>query len=59
MSLSTAQVDAIKAQERERIPLGRRGEPEDVAAWIVAMASPQAAWMTGQVVTVDGGLDAT
>ncbi|MCA8477952.1 MULTISPECIES: SDR family NAD(P)-dependent oxidoreductase [Burkholderia] len=59
MSLSTAQVDAIKAQERERIPLGRRGEPEDVAAWIVAMTSPQAAWMTGQVVTVDGGLDAT
>ncbi|MDS0856684.1 SDR family oxidoreductase [Burkholderia pseudomultivorans] len=59
MSLPPAQVEAIKAQERERIPLGRRGEPDDVAAWIVAMASPQAAWMTGQVITVDGGLDAT
>ncbi|KWE65526.1 ketoreductase [Burkholderia ubonensis] len=59
MRLTAAEVDTIKTREREQIPLGRRGEPEDVAAWIVSLASPQAAWMTGQVITVDGGLDAT
>jgi NAD(P)-dependent dehydrogenase (short-subunit alcohol dehydrogenase family) len=33
--------------------------PDEVAEWIVSLASPTAAWMTGQVITVDGGLDAT
>jgi NAD(P)-dependent dehydrogenase (short-subunit alcohol dehydrogenase family) len=59
MRLSVEQAEAVKAQERERIPLGRRGVPDDVAAWIVSLASPLAGWITGQVITVDGGLDAT
>ena len=59
MRLSAEQVEQVKAQERGRIPLGRRGVPEDVAPWIVALAGADAAWITGQVVTVDGGLDAT
>jgi NAD(P)-dependent dehydrogenase (short-subunit alcohol dehydrogenase family) len=49
------QVKEIKATERQRIPLGRRGEPDDVAHWIVALAHPAASWMTGQVIGVDGG----
>jgi len=56
MKLSAQQIEDIKASERARIPLGRRGLPEDVASWIVALASPDAAWVTGQVITVDGGL---
>jgi len=59
MKLSADQVESVKAQERTRIPLGRRGLPDDVASWIVSLASPVAAWITGQVITVDGGLDAT
>jgi NAD(P)-dependent dehydrogenase (short-subunit alcohol dehydrogenase family) len=59
MRLSPEQQDAVKQQERQRIPLGRRGVPDDVASWIVSLASPAAAWVTGQVLTVDGGLDAT
>ncbi|CDY77135.1 3-oxoacyl-[acyl-carrier protein] reductase [Caballeronia glathei] len=59
MKLSDEQVEAVKAQERARIPLGRRGVPDDVAGWIVSLASSDAAWITGQVITVDGGLDAT
>lgn len=59
MRLSAEQVEQVKAQERGRIPLGRRGVPEDVAPWIVALAGADAAWITGQVITVDGGLDAT
>lgn len=56
MQLSTEQVESVKASERARIPLGRRGLPADVAGWIVTLASPEAAWVTGQVFTVDGGL---
>jgi NAD(P)-dependent dehydrogenase (short-subunit alcohol dehydrogenase family) len=50
-------IEAIKADEVRRIPLGRRGRPDDVARWIVALADPAAEWITGQVITVDGGLD--
>lgn len=39
-----------------RYPLGRLGEPADIAAAVVHLASADAAWVTGQVLTVDGGL---
>lgn len=56
MGLSAEQIDAVKEHERRSIPLGRRGEPNDVAAWIVNMAEPDMNWVTGQVIAVDGGL---
>jgi meso-butanediol dehydrogenase / (S,S)-butanediol dehydrogenase / diacetyl reductase len=37
-------------------PLGRVGEPEDVASAAVFLASDDAAWITGEVLRVDGGL---
>jgi NAD(P)-dependent dehydrogenase (short-subunit alcohol dehydrogenase family) len=59
MRLSDEQVESVKTEERSRIPLQRRGVPEDVAAWIVLLASDAANWITGQVITVDGGLSIT
>jgi len=59
MRLSDEQVESVKSEERRRIPLQRRGVPEDVAAWIVLLASEAASWITGQVITVDGGLSIT
>lgn len=37
------------------VPLGRLGEPEDIAAAMVFLASPAAAYITGQTLVVDGG----
>ena len=37
-------------------PLGRFGEPEDIAAAIEWLLDPQQTWITGQVIGVDGGL---
>ncbi|WP_368643993.1 SDR family NAD(P)-dependent oxidoreductase [Castellaniella ginsengisoli] len=59
MKLTPEQIETVKADERARIPMGRRGEPEDVAPWIVSLAAPEAAWVTGQVLCIDGGLDVT
>jgi NAD(P)-dependent dehydrogenase (short-subunit alcohol dehydrogenase family) len=40
---------------KETHPLGRPGQPEDVAALIVFLASSEAGWMTGETIPVDGG----
>ena len=39
----------------EETPLGRLGTPEDVAGTLLFLASPEAAFLTGQVIGVDGG----
>ena len=46
--------DELAAMGRA-LPLGRMGQPEDVAALIAFLASPRAAWITGQVHHVNGG----
>jgi NAD(P)-dependent dehydrogenase (short-subunit alcohol dehydrogenase family) len=37
------------------IPLGRVGEPEDVAALVRFLVGPESGWITGQAISVDGG----
>jgi 3-oxoacyl-[acyl-carrier protein] reductase len=58
--IATQMTDALPAEQREtvarQIPLGRIGQPEDVAGVILFLCSPQASYITGQVLVVDGGL---
>ncbi|HSO50677.1 MAG TPA: SDR family oxidoreductase, partial [Acidimicrobiia bacterium] len=37
------------------IPLGRYQSPEELAQWVLFLASPEAGFMTGQTVSVNGG----
>ncbi|MGW1807301.1 SDR family NAD(P)-dependent oxidoreductase [Streptomyces sp. NPDC002078] len=46
------------AEIRPLYPLGRVGEPEDIAAAVAFLASRDAAWITGTTLVVDGGLTA-
>lgn len=48
--------EEVRRSFLERIPLGRPGEPEEVAEVVVFLASPASRYITGQVIVVDGGL---
>ncbi|MET7643978.1 SDR family NAD(P)-dependent oxidoreductase [Streptomyces sp. NPDC005426] len=50
--------DAELARVSTLYPLGRVGEPEDIAAAVAFLASSDAAWVTGTTLCVDGGLTA-
>lgn len=47
--------DAFRASVKERIPLGRIGEPMDVAASVRFLVSPAASLITGETLMIDGG----
>jgi 3-oxoacyl-[acyl-carrier protein] reductase len=48
--------DEILQQVRKEIPLGRLGEPQDVADAVLFLASDAASFITGHILTIDGGL---
>ncbi len=50
-----AWLDANREKLVRAYPIRRLGLPEDVAPTVVHLASPQAAWITGQVISVSGG----
>ena len=53
------QKDGILEAREARVPLGRVGRPEDIAAIIAFLASDGAAYVTGQTLLADGGICAT
>ncbi len=58
--VKTAMTDALPEAARtallSRIPTGRMGAPEDVAAAVVYLSSVEAGWVTGQTIHVNGGM---
>jgi NAD(P)-dependent dehydrogenase (short-subunit alcohol dehydrogenase family) len=47
--------EALQAFAKENVPAGVAGRPEDIAEAVLYLASPQAAFVVGQVLSVDGG----
>lgn len=47
--------DALLERFNERIPLGRPGEPEEIAEAVRFLAGPESSWTTGQSFAIDGG----
>lgn len=58
--IQTAMTDVLPDAQKEKlvsaIPLGRMGQPDDVASAVVYLASAQAAWVTGATLHVNGGM---
>jgi NAD(P)-dependent dehydrogenase (short-subunit alcohol dehydrogenase family) len=49
--------EEVEARRRNhRIPIGRQAQPEEIAWWIVNVARPEASFLTGAVIRVDGGV---
>lgn len=48
--------EKIKTEVKERIPARRLGNPEDIADLVAYLAGPAASYITGQAITVDGGM---
>lgn len=58
--IATAMTDALDDKQKEaintRIPMGRMGSPDEIAAAVVYLASPEAGYVTGHTVHVNGGM---
>jgi len=53
--MSTEDYEALLTARGREFPLGRAGEPEDVAGLICYLVSDKAVWLTGNLIQVDGG----
>ena len=49
---------ALEDKVKEKIPLGRLGEADEIAQAVLYLASDAGSYITGQVLTIDGGLTA-
>ena len=54
--MTAALSDELKSKAVEAIPLGRIGKPEEIAKAVAFLVSPDAAYITGQTLVVDGGM---
>jgi len=57
--LPPEKVQAAKREFVKQVPLGRMASAAEVARWIVAIADPSVTWVTGQVLSIDGGMSLT
>ena len=55
MAAGLEQTPAVREDYLQQMPLGRLGTPQDVAAAVRFLVGPEASWITGQLLGVDGG----
>ena len=55
MTSTLMETEKLRERFRKEIPLGRFGLPQDIASAVTFLAGPEASWITGKVITVDGG----
>lgn len=56
LGLDAAQLEATAAQIQSQIPLGRFGTPEEIAATVLHLSSPESAYIVGTEIIADGGM---
>jgi 3-oxoacyl-[acyl-carrier protein] reductase len=54
--MTTVLSEEIRQSILQKVPLGKLGEPDDIAGAVAYLASAEAKYITGQVLTVDGGM---
>lgn len=58
--VATAMTDVLSDKQKEivdsSVPMGRMGTPEEIAAAVTFLASPEASYLTGQTISVNGGM---
>ncbi len=54
--MTTVLSEEIRQSILQKIPLGKLGQPDDIAGAVAYLASAEAAYITGQVLAVDGGM---
>jgi len=52
-------IPSIKEAFVKHVPLGRIATIDEVVHWLLAVADPSVTWMTGQVISIDGGMSLT
>jgi 3-oxoacyl-[acyl-carrier protein] reductase len=57
--MTAALAEIVQEEVKKRIPARRLGKPDDVSAAVIYLASAAASYVTGQVLTVDGGLSSS
>jgi len=56
LGLDTASLDATAAQIQNQVPLGRFGTPDEIAATVLHLSSPESAFIVGTEIIADGGM---
>ena len=59
LGLPAELVPQVKAQFVSQVPLARMASVDEVSRWAVALTDPSVTWLTGQVLSVDGGMSLT
>ncbi|MFC5525863.1 SDR family oxidoreductase [Rhodanobacter ginsengisoli] len=56
LGMDAATLEATAAQIQAQVPLGRFGTPEEIAATVLHLASPESAFIVGTEIVIDGGM---